>query len=142
VTPTLPVILESVDAARARFPVAVVHVWDVQTVTEDMPIGDRPGKRREHVFDVEDDPEHALRLILSRDVGEFYDRPAELFHASASIIRGTAPSRAWRIQQVRRLLNQIVGRDLPAPASHHFSKGGVLHLFWAFHVLDIQEASK
>ena len=71
----LPFKPETIEALKVRYPAALERVFDVRELTG--PVDDRPGLKREHVFDFED----GLRLIVSR---EMHDRGLCL-HLSASM---------------------------------------------------------
>lgn len=62
----LPIEPKSYDELKARFPEALVRVWDADYIGKFGKFGgqvDRPGLHPEHVFDTDD----GLRLIISRD---------------------------------------------------------------------------
>lgn len=124
--PTIPVKIEPIAKLAKRFPKAMAKVWDVGTVTEDLPIGDRAGKHPENIFDVEDGPDQ-FRFIISRDKHE----NEEVLHVSISVIKtGREKTLVQRVRQLQGILEIICGRALPTPLGDSVSPGNVLHLFF------------
>ncbi|HSZ58582.1 MAG TPA: hypothetical protein VK797_23140 [Tepidisphaeraceae bacterium] len=122
----LPIKIESIESAKARFPRAIEKCWDAETIKEDQATGsdDRPGKHREHVFDLERHPGTSYRLIVSRErIGL-----VEKLHVSCSQIEGAMPA-TLALANVGVLLSAISNLELGG-SEVHFSQGGVAHMLF------------
>lgn len=114
--PILPFIAEPLESLKARFPKALEKVWRVT-----LPMHDRAGLHREHLFDFES----GLRLLISRDNTMDTDSPH--IHVSAS----------WETDEPNniRLANQLVVnayRSIGGKGILHFvgiSPGGIPHWY-------------
>lgn len=140
----LPITPESYDKLIARFPAAVMKVWEIAQLTDPTyrasPSHDRPGLRRENVFDTTD----GLRLIISRNAQTVEGRRIEVVEASISIFDTTqwvgkiknendilgAALRAFRL--ISGLVEEGTGM-----AKVELSPNGVVHFLYPW--LDLRE---
>src|ERR1019366_9784127 len=117
----LPLNIQPMVKLKKRFLAAVRKTWDVETVNEDAPIGDRAGKHPDNVFDI-DDPAGQFRLIVSRD----RKGSDEFLHVSASVINGSV----MRAKHIWGLTETLCGIALHTPEAQVLTKGGALHLIF------------
>lgn len=126
----IPIEPETFEHAAERFPAAVKREWDGDAVVADVLAGghgDRPGKTRAHVFDLEGDGGDIWRLIVST---ERHSKIGRVLHVSSSRERalGGQMTRDGAITRTMMMLALISGGDSFKPVSTSFSDKGVLHL--------------
>ena len=113
----LPFEPEIEDALRARYPDAVMDVYDVQRIMDGLA---RPGTMRKHVFDYFD----GMRFIVSRDKV----RNDIFFHVSVSMMMGTMPPGKALLQMILEKVRDLRG-GLPDAMIHVSSTdSGIIHV--------------
>jgi hypothetical protein len=124
--PTLELQPELIEVLRKRFPAAVARVWDADVIRAgDSDFNDRPGRHREHVFDLWDGG-HLYRLIVS--VESLHGGRETVLHVSCSSDTGRHPT-AQAFATANRLFARVAGLDRPPEWVTSFtSPGGVAHL--------------
>ena len=119
----LPYEPETLDAIKSRFKGALKPFYAVPGTSESENRKDRPGWKRQHVFDFE----HGIRMIASHDYGHGnqHDR---LLHLSFSLGPTSQPSSYWkkffkpRVQELLFIFagtqKQVGGEKLTKRAVH------------------------
>ncbi len=125
---------EPIEEACERFPVALETTYEAWR--SDLPGWNRPGQKRENIFDFED----GLRLMVSRDVLHAGGEP--VIHVSASLHEEEAVESGWdrlskkRFERgVRQRLETLTGGRVRV-GSMWLTCGGIPH--WTIWMEDAQ----
>lgn len=114
----LPFEPEIEDALRARYPDAVMDVYEVQKIMDGLA---RPGTMRKHVFDYFD----GMRFIVSRDKV----RNDIFLHISVSMQTGSMPKGPDLLRVIIEKLRDLCG-GIPSDAMINVSatNSGIVHV--------------
>lgn len=116
---------EPIEESRDRFPVALETTYEAWR--SDAPEWNRPGQKRENIFDFED----GLRLMVSRDILHVGGEP--VVHVSASLYQEEGVDNKWQVSRrrfergIRQRLEELMGGGRVVMGPMWITCGGIPH---------------